>query len=118
MTDFLVFETTHYDTWCDRLGEPGNDTIVHRVEDHYPDLLYAVARGEISEDEAVELWSHWGGRLRAATCRVAEFGYESSMECPPRAEGDEIEEDVERMEAFIEAFVAAQAEASASDGYR
>lgn len=114
MADYQVFETTHYNTWSDRFGDEGNDTIVHRVEDHYPDLLHAVAYGEISEDEAAELWSHWGGRLHAAACRVAELKYESSTECPPRGDGDEIVEDVVRMEAFI----VARAEASASDGYR
>ena len=101
MADFQVFETTHYNTWCDRFGEEGNTTIVHCIKEHYPDLLHAVAYGEIGEDEAAELWDHWGGRLHAAACRVAEPGYESSPECPPRAEGDELADDVERMEAFI-----------------
>ena len=100
MTDYRVFSTTHHNTWCDRFGDEANTDIVHRVEEHYPDLLHAVEYGEVSEVEAAELWEHWGGQLRAA-CRVAEIGYESSMECPPKADGDEIEEDVVRIEAFI-----------------
>lgn len=101
MADYQIFETTHANVWMDRFGEEHDETMVHRVEDHFPDLLRAVASGEIGEDEASELWNHWGGRLHAAACSVFELRQESSMECPPRADGDGIVEDVLRMEQFI-----------------